>query len=374
MFYGFSIFCLIAAAPVPADANADATAGPVPSETAAAEPQQALAAAPVNENADSGTLFILAAIKAQSGNDPVAVQLYTRLIERFPNDARVIAARFNRGLLREAHQEWQAAVDDYQALLKQAPVTDLGTDPDRTFSDARFRLAACLGKLGQWWPAVGALDAALQQPGLSDADRLEAEIGRGIAMQEAGDPNAAEAALGSALLHLDALNRKEHFDDAGLGAEAAFRLGDIARARYSATQLAFPVPLLRERLESKCEALVLAQNRYIRAIRYGDAHTVAAAGLRIGDLYASLYNTIVGLAPPPDLTAEEREIYQEEVRAKVAVLAKKAIVVYEKSLSIGRHAPDADAWVQQLEQALAHLQSVYLNDQRGLTQRVESGH
>lgn len=38
-------------------------------------------------------------------------------------------------------------------------------------------------------------------------------------------------------------------------------------------------------------------------------------------------------------------LYGEEVRARVKVLIEKALVAYERSLAIGKHAPSAGDWV-----------------------------
>jgi hypothetical protein len=125
-------------------------------------------------------------------------------------------------------------------------------------------------------------------------------------------------------------------------------------------QLAFPQPVLRERLQEKCELLLSAQSRYLRAMFYGDAHTVAAAGLRIGELYEALYDHIVALEAPADLTAEQKAVYDEEVRARITVLLKKALMAYERSLVIGKRAPTAATWIVRLEAAIARLQNAYL--------------
>ncbi|MBI3180216.1 MAG: hypothetical protein HYZ27_11170, partial [Deltaproteobacteria bacterium] len=223
---------------------------------------------------------------------------------------------------------------------------------------AHFRLAVCAGKLGDWWRAVAAFDEVLALPWLDDIDRLEATVGRGIALGEAGDVDAAELAFSQALwIHRKAA-AEARFDDRGLAAEAAFRMGEIADAKYRNVVLAYPLETLRQRLERKCELLLSAQSRYLRAIQYGDAHTVAAAGLRMGGLYESLYDMIVSLEVPPDLDAEQAEVYLEEVKSRIAVLLDKALMAYERSLVVGRRAPSAADWVARLEAAVARVRII----------------
>lgn len=355
-------------------------APPLPLEGAVIRPTSAAGAltqAALTQAYDAPGLFRAAAEAVRAGDEAQGITLYGQFLTAYPQNASVPLAHFNRGLLYEGQRQFALANADYRAIIQA------GRTVDRTWIDAHFRLAVCLGKLAQWWEAVAVFDAILQEHDLEDFDHLEAEVGEGIAMQEGGDPTSAEAALSRALRFLDGLNKDQHFVDDGLGAEAAFRLGDIARGRFEAVTLAFPIDTLRRALGAKCEVLLVAQSRYLRAIRYGDAHTVAAAGFHIGSLYASLYDAIVSLAPPAELTPEERDVYQEEVRQRVGVLVKKAIMVYEKSLATGRTVGTADTWVTQLEQALARLRTIYLSDsqasagvrdKRGLTPRAETVH
>ena len=123
---------------------------------------------------------------------------------------------------------------------------------------------------------------------------------------------------------------------------------------------------LKERLETKCGFLLTAQNRYIRAIRFGDSHTIAAAGYRLGDLYENLYEAIVSFAPPAELDGEQVALYNEEVRRKVIVLLKKAIRIYEKSLKLGKRMQSNQSWLDQLEVALARMKSLYLEEEAAL--------
>jgi hypothetical protein len=141
----------------------------------------------------------------------------------------------------------------------------------------------------------------------------------------------------------------------------ALEWAEIAGRRFDEVKLAFPVAALREALASKCELLLSAQHRYLRAIRLGDGRTAAVAGFRIGWLYESLYDALTGLEAPPELTNEQRAVYDEEVRARVGVLVGKAIRVYEKTLLVGRASAGAGPWVEKLETALDRLRALYLD-------------
>lgn len=319
---------------------------------------------------DAAALFHAALEAAHSDNAKQAIFYYTTLIETFPEDALVAAALYNRGLQHEAVQAFDAAVADYRTILRDAP----HQSPERTWLDAHFRLGVCLTRLHGGWSAVAVFDEALRED-LDDDERLEAMVGRGIAMQDIGAEDAAEVALADALHFYESGRHRDIPTDRDLAAEAAFRLGMIDAARFDRVLLRFPEDALHKLLTQKCEYLLAAQNNYLRAIHFGDAHTLAAAGWSIGSLYESLYDAITQLAPPEDLTSAEIIRYRDEVRQRVAVLLKKAIMVYERALIAGKSAGTAGEWVTRLENALDRLRKIYLHGEpEGLTPRGETVH
>ncbi len=307
---------------------------------------------------DPELLFHLAAEADRQAQPQRAVALYERLLGDFPNSELARPARFNVGLLYEKAGDFGRAASSYRQIC-DAP-RPASAEGRRTWLDAHYRLAVCSGELDDWWTSVGVFDRVLALDWIEPFDRLEAMVGRGIAMLHAGDGGAAEVALSGALRFYTEVSRTQHFDDRGLAAEAAFHLGEIASEAYAAVQLELPAELLKSRLEEKCEYLLSAQNRFLRAIRYGDARTAAAAGYKIGWLYESLYDQVLAIEAPPDLDDDQREIYWQEVKSRVRVLVKKAIRIYERTLLVGKSAAEAAPWVGRIEAALSRLKAVYL--------------
>ncbi len=310
------------------------------------------------EHYDARTLFHLAADSARDGDRERAASLYERLLEEFPGDVVELATRFNLGLLYENDLRWADALAEYEAITRRdLPVDD---NDRRTWIDAHYRQAVCFGKQDAWWHAVALFEKLEAFDWLREEDRLEALVGKGIALQEAEEAVAAESSFSHALRYYRLVSQRRRFDDRGLAAEAAFRMGDISRERFEAVALAYPVDVLSRRLEDKCQELLNAQNRYLQAIRYGDNHTVAAAGFRIGSLYETLYADLMALEIPEELDAEQADVYLDEVHGKIGVLVEKAIKIYEKSLVAGRRSDTASDWVERTETALARLRAIYL--------------
>jgi tetratricopeptide (TPR) repeat protein len=306
---------------------------------------------------DAPSLFHVAMEAAHADAPAQAVFYYSALIDTFPHDPLIIPTLYNRGLQREALQDFQGAVADYRRIVQQAP----HQSPEHTWLDAHFRLGVCLTRLHGGWAAVSVFDEALRED-LDDDERLEVMVGRGIAMQDISADDAAEVAFGDALRFFESGRQHDIQSDRDLAAEAAYRLGMINTTRFDKVTLHFPKDALHRALEEKCRYLLDAQNDYLRAIHLGDAHTLAVAGWGIGSLYERLYDAIVDLEPPETMDAESLEIYRDEVRQRVAMLVKKAIMVYERALMAGRAAGTADGdWVTRLEKALERLRTIYLH-------------
>jgi tetratricopeptide (TPR) repeat protein len=343
-----------------------APSAPAPSEAAGRGAPLALEGAVVRGTTDPLTglttydpalLFHLAAEAQRNDRLPEAVALYERLLAEFPSSALVPAARFNLGLVHERLGRFDSAAAVYRAAIDAGEPADV--DGRKAWLDAHFRLAVCHARLGDAWRAVAVFDALLERVDLDDFDRLQALAGRGLALRQAGDLDSAESALSRALRFAEEAATRGLGDDAGVAGEAALAWAQLAADRFTAVTLAFPIEELRTRLQRKCELLLTAQHRYLRAIRLGNVETATTAGLGLGALYEALYDAIVGLEAPAELTDEEREVYRDEVRGRVGVLVKKAILIYEKSLLVGRTSESAAEPVRRLEAALDRLRALY---------------
>ncbi|MBI5507497.1 MAG: tetratricopeptide repeat protein [Deltaproteobacteria bacterium] len=320
-------------------------------------------AAEAEASLDPPLLFHLALDADRAGDTARARGLYERLLAAHPDSELGAAARFNLALIAETAHAFDVAALRYTEIgATPAPAADRDR---RTWIDANFRLGVVLSKLEDWWRAVAAFDRILEAPWIGSDDRLEALVGRGIALKQAGDSEAASLTFAHALSVYRRASADGPFEDRGLAAEAAYWAGEIKAERYEAVRLELPESVLKERLDAKCQLLLEAQALFLHAIRLGDSHTAAVAGLRVGGLYESLYGMIVSLEVPTDLNPEEAAVYTDEVKGKVMILVRKALVVYERSLQAGRRAPSAAPWVARLEEAVSRLRTVYLMKEGG---------
>ncbi len=321
-------------------------------------PQVETSASPTER--DDAWLFHAASDAERAGDADAARTYYEELLRDAPGSTLADPARFNLGLVLEHAGDYAAAAALYEPII--AKPMPAGDDAWRTWLDAHFRRAACLSKGGDWLAVSRLFDVVLNLPRLERADRIEALVGRGIADKERGEASEAEVAF-SQVLHL--ARDVDRDSEPGLSpfvAEAAFHWAEIERERFDGVVLVFPIGLLAQRLDAKCERLLTAQRRYLRAMQFGDAHTVAASGNRIGGMYERLYDEITALAEPGDLDAEQSAAYREEVRRRLRVLVEKAVRVYERTALVGRRAQSATQWVEKSEAALARLRAILVEE------------
>ncbi len=305
---------------------------------------------------DADALFEQARAATQDDDTTRAEALYLEVIAMRAEDPLAPLARYNLGLLYERRSAWTDAVTQYAAIVALRPEVP-GRRRD-TWRDAHYRLAACAAKVGDWSTAGGTLLAVLDEPDLEDVDRLEAMVGAGVALSESGSDEAARLMLGDAVRFVRTRQREGRFEDRGFGAEAAFRLAELANADYAVATLTMPEAQLAPLLEEKCRRLLVAQQHYVEAIAMGDAHTAAAAGFRVGALYETLYEALAALAPPGDLDDEQTSVYRDLVAERLGVLLHKARHVYTRALAVGSQASTAAPWLDRLRLALDRLEAL----------------
>jgi tetratricopeptide (TPR) repeat protein len=307
------------------------------------------------EGKNDEELFAVGTAAHGAGEFARAAAAFARLADLFPASPREAAALFNAGLAYERQGEWRLALERFRTLERKY------TGPDAL--EASFRVAECQYHLRELGDARATLEAVAARPGLGAGDRVRALTQRGIVELEDGRGDDAERSLRLALAAHAAASEEERLDD-GYAAQAQFYLGEVYREAFRALPLdpsRGDEETLRRELEHKAELLLSAQGHYLRAIRMGHDRWAVAAGFRIGELYDELRARMLDAPLPPGLDDEAARAYRSALRARVRVLATKAITAYEQTLSRAARAAvddlrflaDAQASLERLRAALA---------------------
>ncbi|MFA6147410.1 MAG: hypothetical protein WC899_04295 [bacterium] len=124
-----------------------------------------------------------------------------------------------------------------------------------------------------------------------------------------------------------------HREKGGAAPEVAGRAllqrAEISRRAYLLLRI---VPPLEPSFAGKQRALARCTDLYAEAIRVGDAATVSASFLRIGEGLEDFRAAILASPPPADLSAEEKEEYVFLLEERAAPIEERAVDSYRNNL------------------------------------------
>ena len=301
---------------------------------------------------DAQSLFQLANRELSQNRCDRAIPAYDRIADEFPDSRWVSASLYNSGLcLEELHRD-AAAIQRYERLQSRLP-----DSPD--VKDSLYRQGGCLERLDRWSEVVATFERALARQDLSGDERMEAMVRRGAAVFELGDLDRTDALMREAILFYRQGSGAEPIQTDYFMAEAQYMLGEVLRVRMEAIRFSPSEAAMRLELEQKSQYLLDAQAAYILAIRVTNPHWAAAAGFRIGVLFSTLYDHIMAAPVPPELDAEQREIYFEELRRQIRPLVDKAMRVWGRTMEMGaRTGLGQNEWVERTEHEMARLRAL----------------
>src|SRR5215813_12702419 len=285
-----------------------------------------------------------------------AARYFDRLVDFHPESKHLRSAAYNAGLAHEKNGDWEDALWRFSLLADPARGTGEALD-------AAFRQAEALYHLARYAVAIAILTELGARADLTDGERLQAQVQRGVCELEDGRVEVAEATFRRALADYQAMEDRGPVDDF-YPAQAQFFLGEIYRLRYQMVSLDpnQGVDELAKDLEYKAELLLSAQGHYLRAIRMGHRYWSTASGERIGALYESLYEHLVSSPVPKELDEEEAQIYRQELRKKIRVLITKAINVYERTLEAAERVGAANPFVERTRESLQKMKELLIAD------------
>lgn len=298
-------------------------------------------------------LFAVGQSASQAGELPRAAAAFERLADLHPASRHRAAALFNAGLVRLRLEEWRPALARFERFRREYT----GPDADQ----AAFHQALCHHRLGERDQARALLDALAARPDLAPLDRMRALTERGVVELEAGLGDRAERSLQLALSVWTQAEEAERFDD-DAPAKAHFWLGEVYRGWFEALPLDFAggEGALAEALEQKSQLLLRAQGHFLKAARRASPGFGVAGVARVGEMYEALYARLAQAPVPPELDAEEREAWRQELWQRLRVLVQKAVEAYDGALTAARGRGVDNRFAAEAERGLERLKRLLL--------------
>ncbi len=287
---------------------------------------------------NAGKLYEQAALWDQ------AARFYQLLADRYPKDTHAADALFNAGLLREHLGDTQAAITAYGAYARRYQQRD-------DVKQVAFRIGVVYADAGQHEAAAHAFsDYAVRYPGT--AQTIEAFSRQGAEYIAANQEKKAAGPLKEAVALFKRTNDKAA---AGAAAHARYLEGELLFHEFERVKLATDAKKLKRTLDEKSQLLEKAKQAYVDVVTFNDPEWATAALYRIGDAYERFAKALRGAPVPAQLSADEQQVYRDELEKVVVVVEEKAIDAYktgyQKALQLGVY----NEFTQKLRAALGRM-------------------
>tara|TARA_B100001094_G_scaffold285971_1_gene300427 strand:- start:50 stop:1099 length:1050 start_codon:yes stop_codon:yes gene_type:complete len=288
-----------------------------------------------------------------------AAELLEIVTEEFPDAGGIGPVHFNAGL------SWLRLKSPERAErhFREAVRAGIGS---RDARDAVFMLANSLAKQKRYRRAAQVYGAMLDNAEviriiggkLGTLDQLEASARQGLLLRKAKDIHGASRAFRYTQRVYDRYRDLRPVAESEWIVRAYYERGEIYRELFESIRFKLPVARMQRDLEDKANLFFRAQRYYFRAVRLHDKKWSLAAGFHIGNLYARLIDDIDAAEVPEGLDSSTVSIYKEDLLKHTAVLAKKALKVFEKNVALAKRLGVTGTWIERSEQQLKRMRTL----------------
>lgn len=309
-----------------------------------------------------------------------AAALYDIIAKEFPDYEQVGGIQFNAGLCYLALRQFQPAIVRFRGATQRR----MGS---RDARDAIFLMAQAHERANEHLQAAAIYGAMLGDESLDGPeveriiggklgllDQLEARCRRAIALRKGGKPHKADRQFRGVIRLYQNHREVRLVAESEWVARAYYERGELYRELFATIKFKLPVERMQKELEDKAQLFLKAQNQYFRCVRLHNKKWSLAAGYEVGTLYASLIDDIHNAEVPPDLDDDTVQAYKDELWKHTGNLAKKAVLVYQKNISLAQRMGKTGEWVQRSQKQLDRMKSlIEKEDKRTRTYQAPLG-
>lgn len=342
-----------------------ATTKPIQTRRLKMEPFKLVASKDKIDVFDALSLFEKAGKAFEQKAFKEAIASYIQLLKHFPQSDYISAALYNLGLAHESRQDFHSAAHYYRRLVKRFAST-------KDALDASFRLGACYAELEEWQSSINVYESLLTHKDLSSGDRIEAYARTGFAYYRLEKLDQTQKVLEAALRFAQSIKGVERLDSDFFLGMAYYYYGAIPHLQFRQKEV--PSKDMGPALDEKARLLMVAQRRYISAIRVKNPYWATAAGFQVGSLYREFYDVLMTTLPDFRNVAKKNskkakisekeaqkqlvQVYLEEVHKKVKPLLAKAVRVFEKNVVVGQRIGIQTRWLDKSKDQISELKKL----------------
>jgi hypothetical protein len=128
-------------------------------------------------------------------------------------------------------------------------------------------------------------------------------------------------------------------------------------AKFQDVKIEGDVKQLKSRLKTKSELLKKAAETFLSTAEIGAAEWTTAALYQIGVTYESFSKALLSSPPPANLSADEKELYQQSIDEFVVPIEERSLEAYESGWNKAIELGIFNSWTAKMREALGRLNS-----------------
>jgi TolA-binding protein len=276
-----------------------------------------------------------------------AADYHEIIADKWPKSDHHKDAAYNAVLLRTTVGEHDKAIADGNAYKRKYPRAE---DAD----EVTFLMGKAHEKAEKWKDAES-LYAHYSQAAKSASSRVESLVRLATVRLKLGDEKGAEVALGGAMQVYRTYKRSLEDQGKYFAAKARYMQGERVLADFDKIKIEGDVEQLKGRLKKKSELLKRAADTFIETAEMGVAEWTTAALYQIGVTYESFSKALLESPPPPTLSAEQKDMYSQQIDAFVVPIEEKSLEAYESGWQKAIELGIFNQWTAKMRAALGRL-------------------
>ncbi len=292
-------------------------------------------------------VWIAATTYQEVGLFSEAANYHAVITDSWPKSSHHKDAAYNAVLLRTTVGEHDKAIESGQKFKKYYPRDENG-------DEVTFLMGKAHEKAKKKADAAALYDA-YSRSARSVGSQIEALVR--LATVKADDDRASGVALDRAISIYKA--RKTTVDDRGkyYAAKARYMQGETILKKFQDVKIEGDVKQLKSRLKSKAELLKKAAETFLSTAEIGAAEWTTAALYQIGVTYESFSKALLNSPPPANLSAEEKDLYQQSIDEFVVPIEERSLEAYESGWQKAIELGIFNSWTAKMREALGRLNS-----------------
>jgi len=277
-----------------------------------------------------------------------AARFYEAYARQFPREEKAADAHYNAVLLRLTAGDHDEAVEIGREFVREYP-----RRPET--DDVYFFIGRAQEESGDLREAAETYRGYVRRS-RNDDRKVEAQTRMGQVLMRAGDAEAADRALTSAVRTASRSRRLE--SGRFYAAQARYLQGERVLEEYAAIEIAGDAAGLRARLERKSELLRRAALIYADVVEMGVAEWVSASLFQIGRSYELFAEAMRAFELPEGLTEEEEQVYLDQLAMFIIPMEERALEAFEGGYQKAIELRIFNSWTAQLREALTRLNDI----------------